>query len=240
MAQVAGDTPPAASPGQESTGPDFPTQPHLLADMGATPPEARTRCAPFPHPGGAQEPSASGVGARGGGAGEPPARLGTLPPSAAGSTQRRAPAGKETRPGLPRGLLGSRPRQDRRGTPGMREALLQVGGALREGAPGAGQAFAPRERGPPAPRGRAHRCFFSSGRARAASQVCAWWHGRRGLSGCFPERPRPLWVGGGGGDQLAPGPLQHFLWLSPSPPPLPRKQGSPGRPPTPTRELPDV
>lgn len=48
MAQVAGDTPPAASPGQESTGPDFPTQPHLLADMGATPPEARTRRAPSP------------------------------------------------------------------------------------------------------------------------------------------------------------------------------------------------
>lgn len=102
MAQVAGATPPAASPGQESTGPGFPTRPHLLADMAALPPEARTRRSPFPRPGGAREPSASGAGAQEGGAREQPARLSTLPPSAAGSTRRaKRRAGKETRPRLP-------------------------------------------------------------------------------------------------------------------------------------------
>lgn len=54
------------------------------------------------------------MGAQGGGARERPARLSTRPPSAAGSTQRaQRRAGKETRPRLPRGLPGSRPRQER-------------------------------------------------------------------------------------------------------------------------------
>lgn len=89
---------------------------------------------------------------------------------------------------------------------------------------------------PPAPRGRAHRCFSSSERARAASRVCACWRGRRGLSGCFPERPRPLRVGGGVGDQLPPqpGPPQHFLRLSPSPCPYAGSRGPLGGPATPT------
>ena len=47
----------------------------------------------------------------------------------------------------------------------------------------------------------AHRCFFSSEWAQAASPAHAWHHGPRGLSGWSPKAPRPLQVETGDSDQ---------------------------------------
>lgn len=144
-----------------------------------------------------------------------------------------------------RGLLESRPRQDRH----LRNLCRLPLQGLSQGRAGWGGETplwvggAPEQAGPLSAGGRegclrplcsppAHRCFSSSEWARVASRVRAWWRGPRGLSGCFPEHPQPLKVQRNC-DQLAPRARpQHCLQLSPIL--TPQGRGSPGRPSVPT------
>lgn len=176
------------------------------------------------------------MGAQGGGARERPARLSTRPPSAAGSTQSaQRRAGKETRPRLPRGLPGSRPRQERhsrnaRGSPpgGRRPA----GGRALSG-PGLGSTGGGAHQPPAAeltdaslpPNGPEPLlgCVLAGAAAvgsRAASQSVLGPYGweEESVTSCPPQ----------------PGPPQHFLRLSPSPCPYAGSRGPLGGPPTPT------